>query len=86
MKTQMKTLIVVGALGLATVTGAFAQQDGAPSNEQDRSGATTDSSMTSAYPVRPAMQQLFNKNGRDAYAQGRVGGGDGHWTPNGMMR
>ncbi len=71
MKTPSKLFLTVAA-GLLAGTLSVAAQDGGPSNEKDRTGATTDSSLTSAYPDRgPGVDRRFVDRrfmGRDAMA------------------
>jgi hypothetical protein len=57
MNLKLLTLLTSGALAL-TISAGMAQQDGAPAGERDRSGATTDSELNSAYRIRPVDSPL----------------------------
>ena len=80
MRTSKSKLFLTAAAALLAGTMSVAAQDGGPLNERDRTGATTDSSMTSAYPrfgrgyeSSYMGRRGIAREGADAYAY------DGGW-------
>lgn len=79
---KSKFILTIAASLLAGTVFAAAQQDGAPANERDQSGATTDSSLTSAYPEREPESGTVGYGG--GMRDGRYERDRGSLQPNGM--